>query len=128
MEVGIARAIHFADTKEELEAAQVRRFQGHVRINNLSRRPDGDDRDRFARDDEEEVRRLCDETAIFGTPDDIARKLEALRDGGVEYVLINFGGSIRNIRRFAREIMPAFADKPRDKQPKDGQAMAVAAK
>jgi len=115
MEAGIARAIHFADTKEELEAAQIRRFQGHVRINNLSRRPDGDDRDRFARDDEEEVRRLCDETAIFGTPDDIARKLEALRDDGVEYVLINFGGSIRNIRRFAREIMPAFADKPRDK-------------
>ena len=54
--------------------------------------------------------------------------VDALRAGGVEYVLINFGGSIRNIRRFAREIMPAFADKPRDKQPKDGQAMAVAAK
>ena len=128
MEVGIARAIHFADTREELEAAQIRRFQGHVRINNLSRRPDGDDRDRFARDDEEEVRRLCDETAIFGTPDDIAKKLEALRDGGVEYVLINFGGSIKNIRRFAREIMPAFADKPGDRQVRDGQAMAVAAK
>ena len=102
MEVGIARAIHFADTKEELEAAQIRRFQGHVRINNLSRRPDGDDRDRFARDDEEEVRRLCDETAIFGTPDDIAKKLEALRDGGVEYVLINFGGSITRISAVSR--------------------------
>ena len=99
-----------------------------MRINNLSRRPDGDDRDRFARDDEEEVRRLCDETAIFGTPDDIAKKLEALRDGGVEYVLINFGGSIKNIRRFAREIMPAFADKPGDRQVRDGQARAVAAK
>ena len=128
MEVGIARAIHFADTKEELEAAQIRRFQGHVRINNLSRRPDGDDRDRFAREDEEEVRRLCDETAIFGTPDDIARKLEKLRDGGVEYVLINFGGSRGNIRRFARDIMPAFADAPTDKRARDGQAMAVAAK
>ena len=128
MEVGVARAIHFADTPDELEAAQIRRFQGHVRINNLSRRPDGDDRDRFAREDETEVRRLCDETAIFGTPDDIARKLEALRDGGVEYVLINFGGSRENIRRFAREIMPAFASAPRDKQARDGQAMPVAAK
>ena len=128
MEVGIARAIHFADTKEELEAAQIRRFQGHVRINNLSRRPDGDDRDRFAREDEAEVRRLCDETAIFGTPDDIARKLEKLRDGGVEYVLINFGGSRENIRRFARDIMPAFAAAPRDKRARDGQAIAVAAK
>ena len=80
------------------------------------------------REDEAEVRRLCDETAIFGTPDDIARKLETLRDGGVEYVLINFGGSRENIRRFAREIMPAFADAPRDKRARDGQAMAVAAK
>ena len=40
------------------------------------------------------------------------RKLERLRDGGVEYVIINFGGSSENIRRFARDIMPAFADEP----------------
>jgi len=59
------------------------------------------------------VRRVCDETAIFGSPDQIARKLEDLQAGGVEYVLINFGGSRDNIRRFAREIMPAFADPPR---------------
>jgi hypothetical protein len=39
-------------------------------------------------------------------------KLDALRQGGVEYVIINFGGSRESIRRFAREIMPAFADEP----------------
>jgi len=27
-------------------------------------------------------------------------------------VIINFGGSRENIRRFAREVMPAFADAP----------------
>ena len=58
------------------------------------------------------IRKLCDDTALFGTPDDIARKLEALRAGGVEYVMINFGGSRENIRRFARDIMPAFAGEP----------------
>ena len=41
-----------------------------------------------------------------------ARKLEKLRQGGVEYVIINFGGSREQIRRFARDIMPAFADQP----------------
>ncbi len=112
MAVGVARAVHFADTAEELEAAQVRRFQGHLRINKLAERP-GDERERFARHDEREVRRLCDDTAIFGTPDQIARKLEALRAGGVEYVIINFGGSRDNIHRFARDIMPAFAGEPR---------------
>jgi len=55
---------------------------------------------------------LCDDTAIFGTPDQIGRKLEALRDGGAEYLIVNFGGSIKNIRRFAREIMPHFAGEP----------------
>jgi len=124
IEVGVARAVHIAKDQDDLEAALQRRYQGHVRINNLSRRPDGDDRDRFAREDEREVRRLCDDTAIFGTPDDIADKLEALRAGGVEYVLINFGGSRENIRRFARDIMPAFAG-----EPGGGQApIAVAAK
>src|SRR5579884_3409708 len=36
MEVGVARAVHFADTKEELDAALERRFQGHMRINRLA--------------------------------------------------------------------------------------------
>ncbi|HVB18323.1 MAG TPA: LLM class flavin-dependent oxidoreductase, partial [Stellaceae bacterium] len=111
MQVGVARAVHFAETKEELEAAQVRRFQGHLRINKLAERP-GDERERFARHDEAEVRRLCDETAIFGTPDQIADKLTALRAGGVEYVIVNFGGSRENIRRFAREVMPHFSGEP----------------
>ena len=119
MQVGVARAIHIAKDKDDLAAALERRYQGHLRINNLSRRPDGDDRERFAHDDDRAVRRLCDETAIFGTPDEIARKLEALRAGGVEYALINFGGSRDNIRRFARDIMPAFLDEP---------SVAVAAK
>jgi alkanesulfonate monooxygenase SsuD/methylene tetrahydromethanopterin reductase-like flavin-dependent oxidoreductase (luciferase family) len=52
------------------------------------------------------------ESALFGTPDEIMRKLDALRQGGVEYVIINFGGSRENIRRFARDIMSAFADEP----------------
>jgi alkanesulfonate monooxygenase SsuD/methylene tetrahydromethanopterin reductase-like flavin-dependent oxidoreductase (luciferase family) len=112
MQVGVARAVHFADTPEELAAAQVRRFQGHLRINKLAERP-GDERERFARHDEAEIRHLCDETAIFGTADQIAQKLEALRAGGVEYVIVNFGGSRDNIRRFAREVMPAFAGEPR---------------
>jgi len=111
MEVGVARAVHIARDKDDLGAALERRFEGHMRINRLSEKP-GDTRERFARHDEREVRQLCDDTALFGTPDDIAKKLDALRAGGVEYVMINFGGSRENIRRFARDIMPAFAGEP----------------
>jgi alkanesulfonate monooxygenase SsuD/methylene tetrahydromethanopterin reductase-like flavin-dependent oxidoreductase (luciferase family) len=103
--------VHLARDKDDLAAALERRFQGHMRINRLSERP-GDTRERFAGHDEAKIRKLCDDTALFGTPDEIARKLEALRAGGIEYVMINFGGSRENIRRFARDIMPAFAGEP----------------
>ncbi len=111
MHVAVARAVHIAKNAADKEAALERRYQGHMRINALARRPDGEARARF-KSHEEEARYESAESALFGTPDEIARKLEALRQGGVEYVIINFGGSRENIRRFAREVMPAFADQP----------------
>ncbi len=111
MQVGVARAVHFATSAADKEAALERRYQGHMRINALAQRPDGDARARF-KSDEEEARYESAESALFGTPDEIIRKLDRLRAGGVEYVIINFGGSRENIRRFAREIMPVFADEP----------------
>jgi alkanesulfonate monooxygenase SsuD/methylene tetrahydromethanopterin reductase-like flavin-dependent oxidoreductase (luciferase family) len=111
MHVGVARAVHIAKNAADKEAALERRYQGHMRINALARRPDGDARERF-KADEVEARHEGSKSALFGTPEEIMRKLEALRRGGVEYVIINFGGSRENIRRFARDIMPAFADEP----------------
>ncbi len=50
--------------------------------------------------------------ALYGTPDEIMGKVEALRSAGVNYVLANIGGGSReSLRRFAHEIMPAFADR-----------------
>lgn len=46
--------------------------------------------------------------ALIGTADEIADRLEALRRVGVTYVIVNCGGSREALRRFAREIMPAF--------------------
>jgi alkanesulfonate monooxygenase SsuD/methylene tetrahydromethanopterin reductase-like flavin-dependent oxidoreductase (luciferase family) len=51
-----------------------------------------------------------EENAMFGTPDQIAGMIEALRAAGVTYVLLTVSGGIDQLRRFAREIMPAFAD------------------
>ena len=112
MEVAVARAVHFAKNAADKEAAIERRYQGHMRVNALARRPGNETRDRYILDDEKKARFESAESALFGTPDEIMRKLEKLRAGGVEYVIINFGGSRENIRRFAREIMPAFADEP----------------
>ena len=49
------------------------------------------------------------ESAMFGTPDEIAEKLSRLRAAGVEHVLLNGpSGSRENLRAFARDVMPAF--------------------
>ena len=109
MQVGVARAVHIAKDAADKAAAIERRYQGHMRINALARRPD-ETRTRYILDDEKEARHESAESALFGTQDEIMRKLERLQNGGVEYVIINFGGSREQIRRFARDIMPAFAD------------------
>jgi alkanesulfonate monooxygenase SsuD/methylene tetrahydromethanopterin reductase-like flavin-dependent oxidoreductase (luciferase family) len=112
MRVAVARAVHIAKDTADKAAAIERRYQGHMRINALARRPDGETRTRYILDDEKEARHESAESALFGSPDEIVRKLEKLHDGGVEYVIINFAGSRENIRRFARDIMPAFAGEP----------------
>ncbi len=50
-----------------------------------------------------------EENALYGTPDEIAGMLEALRGAGVAYILLTIAGGRDQLRRFAREIMPAFA-------------------
>jgi alkanesulfonate monooxygenase SsuD/methylene tetrahydromethanopterin reductase-like flavin-dependent oxidoreductase (luciferase family) len=47
--------------------------------------------------------------ALYGTPDEIAAKLQGLRDVGAEYVLLNSAGGLPSLRRFAHEVQPAFA-------------------
>jgi len=48
------------------------------------------------------------EHALYGTPDEIASMLEALRDAGIASILLTFAGPRDHLGRFAREIMPAF--------------------
>ena len=92
-----------------------RRLQNRMRQLKLATRPDGTVHggpDRATGD----PRTVNEISAIYGNPDEIAKQLEALRDAGVGYVLINGGGSgggargRESLRRFAREVMPFFAD------------------
>ena len=55
---------------------------------------------------------MAEANSLIGTPNEIIGKLETLRRCGVEYVIMNCGGSRESLRRFAREIMPAFSDEP----------------
>jgi alkanesulfonate monooxygenase SsuD/methylene tetrahydromethanopterin reductase-like flavin-dependent oxidoreductase (luciferase family) len=115
MQVGVTRAFFVTDTKADKEAALERRLQNRVRQLHLATRPDGTVHggpDRVTGD----PRVVNEISAMYGSPDEIAQQLEALRDAGVRYVLLNGGGSgggargRESLRRFARDIMPRFAE------------------
>ena len=82
------------------------RIAGRRRIDRLANRPDDPNARALA---DAELRAA----ALYGPPDVIAAKVQALRDVGVEYLLVNSaGGGIISLRRFAHEIMPAFSGSP----------------
>jgi alkanesulfonate monooxygenase SsuD/methylene tetrahydromethanopterin reductase-like flavin-dependent oxidoreductase (luciferase family) len=118
MMVGITRAFFVADNDAERDAALDRRLQNRMRQLKLATRPDGTVHggpDRATGD----PNAVNVNSAIYGNPDEIARKLEALRAVGAGYILINGGGSgggergRTSMRRFAREVMPQFSREPR---------------
>ena len=115
LQVGVTRAFFVTDSAAERDAALDRRLQNRMRQLKLATRPDGTVHggpDRATGD----PHAVNVNSAIYGNPDEVTRKLEALRHVGVGYVLINGGGSgggergRQSMRRFAREVMPLFAD------------------
>jgi alkanesulfonate monooxygenase SsuD/methylene tetrahydromethanopterin reductase-like flavin-dependent oxidoreductase (luciferase family) len=117
MQVGVTRAFFVTDSQAENEAAIERRLQNRMRQLKLAMRPDGTVHggpDRATGD----PRMVNEISAMYGTPDEISRRLEKLREAGVGYVLINGGGSgggargRESLRRFAREVIPLFAEAP----------------
>lgn len=84
-----------------LGGAGLARMAGRRRTQRLAQRPNFKDTCEAA------------ETGIlYGTPDEIATRLQALRDVGAAYVLLNCPGGLPSLRRFAQAIMPVFAGAP----------------
>jgi alkanesulfonate monooxygenase SsuD/methylene tetrahydromethanopterin reductase-like flavin-dependent oxidoreductase (luciferase family) len=48
--------------------------------------------------------------ALYDTADNIVERLDVLRSAGVAYVLITTLGGSEQLRRFARDVMPALAE------------------
>ena len=115
MRVGVTRAFFVSETEPEREEALARRLANRMRQLTLATTPDGTvlgGPDRASGDPNE----INVKSAIYGTPERIAENLRDLETVGVGYVLINGGGSgggergRRSLRRFAREVMPLFAE------------------
>jgi alkanesulfonate monooxygenase SsuD/methylene tetrahydromethanopterin reductase-like flavin-dependent oxidoreductase (luciferase family) len=110
LNVGVARAFYVAKDEADKDAALERRLEAQRRLAAISHSPDHKNTASIMAFSD--TREASEESALYGTPDQIAVKLARLRQFGVQYVLLNGGGTSRdNLRRFAREVMPAFADR-----------------
>ena len=113
MRVGVTRAFFVSESEDERQEALERRLANRMRQLKLATTPDGVMLGGPDRADGDPVE-INLKSAIYGTPDQIAGHLNDLETSGVGYVLINGGGSgggqrgLRSLRRFAREVMPAF--------------------
>jgi alkanesulfonate monooxygenase SsuD/methylene tetrahydromethanopterin reductase-like flavin-dependent oxidoreductase (luciferase family) len=109
LEVGVARAFYVAKDKADKEAALEQRLAAQRHFAALSKSADGT-QSKASIMAFSDTREASEEAALYGTPDEIAIKLERLKKLGADYVLLNGGGlAHESLRRFARELMPAFA-------------------
>jgi alkanesulfonate monooxygenase SsuD/methylene tetrahydromethanopterin reductase-like flavin-dependent oxidoreductase (luciferase family) len=108
--VAVARQAYVANDRSDAEAALQRQAEWNKRTVAVSRAPDGKAGSHilaYAATPEG-----TEANALYGTPDEICEKIEALRGAGVEYVILTILGGMAQLRRFAREVMPAFSGKP----------------
>jgi alkanesulfonate monooxygenase SsuD/methylene tetrahydromethanopterin reductase-like flavin-dependent oxidoreductase (luciferase family) len=108
MDVAVARAFFVARDAEEKAKAIETRFANQQRLVRQGAAPDAKNISSLLSFDQ--TLDAAGESALFGTPDEIAEKLEGLRSAGIEHLLLNGPtGSRENLRAFARELMPAFS-------------------
>jgi alkanesulfonate monooxygenase SsuD/methylene tetrahydromethanopterin reductase-like flavin-dependent oxidoreductase (luciferase family) len=107
MSVAVTRSINVVTTAVEREKALETRLAARRRMDRLAQRPDG--LNTASMMSYADTLEAAEAGALYGTPDEIAAKLQTLRDVGAEYVLLNSAGGPASLRRFAHEVQPAFA-------------------
>jgi alkanesulfonate monooxygenase SsuD/methylene tetrahydromethanopterin reductase-like flavin-dependent oxidoreductase (luciferase family) len=111
MSVAVTRSVNVAMTAAERQKALETRLAARRRVAQLAQTPDGQNPSSIL--SYADTLEASEAGALYGTPDEIAAKLEALRAVGAEYVLLNSTGGAATLRRFASEVAPAFASRSR---------------
>jgi alkanesulfonate monooxygenase SsuD/methylene tetrahydromethanopterin reductase-like flavin-dependent oxidoreductase (luciferase family) len=107
MSVAVTRSVHVVMTETERQKALEARLMARRRMERLAQRPDGNNQASMM--SYADTLEAAEAGALYGTPDEIAAKLQRLHDVGARYVLLNSAGGVATLRRFAHELRPAFA-------------------
>ena len=126
--VVVARAMHAAPTTEQAQRQAQEPFMWFKHTGQEVSAPPNrrvellpeefaDYRRRYAPELRFDFRQICDEVALFGSPELLGERIERLRKAGVERLIffVNFGGIehqqvLDSLALFAAEVMPNFAD------------------
>jgi len=110
-DVGVCRAFYVAKNADDKLKAVEARLANQQRTSGLAAGPAGTAKSSMLSFDH--TLDAAGESAMYGTPDEIAAKLDTLRAAGVARMLLNGpAGSLSNLRRFAHEVMPAYGAQP----------------
>jgi alkanesulfonate monooxygenase SsuD/methylene tetrahydromethanopterin reductase-like flavin-dependent oxidoreductase (luciferase family) len=106
--VAVARNIYVAQGAADREQALARQIAIHRRMVELSRRTDTSNGSHILQYDTKPG--STEESALYGSAEEIVSALGELRAAGVTQILINGGGDrpIESLRRFAKDVMPAM--------------------
>jgi alkanesulfonate monooxygenase SsuD/methylene tetrahydromethanopterin reductase-like flavin-dependent oxidoreductase (luciferase family) len=107
MQVAVARQLYVASDEADKQAALKRQASYTQRTVDVSRAPGGKGGSHVLAYADKAGG--TEENALYGTPEEICAMLDALQKGGVEYVLLTVAGGAAQLRRFARDVMPALA-------------------
>ena len=110
MQVAVARQCYISKNQAETEAALSRLAEFTQRTVAVSRSPDSKFSSHVLAYADKAGR--TEANALFGTPDEINKMLDSVRNAGAEYVLLTMSGGINQLRRFQRDVMPNFLTPP----------------
>lgn len=108
VQVAVARQLYVAVDEADKRAALARQAAYTRRTVDVSRAPGGKGGSHVLAYADKAGG--TEEHALFGTPDELRATLGALAGAGAAYVLLTVAGGAAQLRRFAREIMPRFAN------------------
>jgi alkanesulfonate monooxygenase SsuD/methylene tetrahydromethanopterin reductase-like flavin-dependent oxidoreductase (luciferase family) len=108
MDVAVARNLYVARDADDVQTALARLAQAHAGMVALSQHPDGRNQSHITA--YAGTPGATEASALYGTSDQIATELEALRAVGVQHILLHGAESTKqSVRRFSTAIMPAFS-------------------
>ena len=110
MSVGLTRGLHMALNAREREQQHELRSQFLDNVRKLTINPSAAASTLAVPASPAEFRAQTEATTLIGSPEEIIGRLKVIKAQGIEYVLLmDVGGSLESLRRFAREVMPEFA-------------------